>query len=98
MGVPVFTLYDSQYYFHAQNVTSSILKNSDLDYYVLTNKNQLFDKIQDLQTRDLSFWKNLKIDTRSRFLNGKVCDKALYMNNLTNMLQKLFNENKENAI
>lgn len=90
MGVPVFSLYDSQYYFHAQNVSCSILRNSDLDFYVVDTKEDLFEKIKVLSGRDSNFWKGLKGDVRIKFLGGRVCDKGLYIKNLQNLLTDLF--------
>ena len=94
MGVPVFSLYDSQYYFHAQNVSCSILKNSDLDYYVFNNDQELFDKLTELHQNDDTFWSNLKNETRDKFMNGKVCNKKEYMTNLQGLLQDLYNKHK----
>jgi len=90
MGVPVFSLYDSQYYFHAQNVSCSILRNSDLDFYVVDTKEDLFEKIKVLSGRDSNFWKGLKNDVRDKFLGGRVCDKNLYIKNLQKLLTDLF--------
>jgi len=90
MGVPVFSLYDSQYYFHAQNVSCSILRNSDLDFYVVDTKEDLFEKIKVLSGRDSNFWKGLKGDVRAKFLGGRVCDGELYIKNLQNLLTDLF--------
>ena len=90
MGVPVFSLYDSTYYFHAQNVSCSILRNSDLDFYVVDNEQDLFEKIKVLIGRGDNFWKGLKEDVRAKFLGGRVCDKDLYINNLQNLLTDLF--------
>lgn len=94
MGVPVFSLYDSQYYFHAQNVSCSILRNSDLDFYVVDTKEDLFEKIKVLSGRDSNFWKGLKGDVRVKFLGGRVCDKGLYIKNLQNLLTDLFTSYK----
>ena len=91
MGVPVFSLYDSTYYFHPQNVSCSILKNSDLDFYVVNSEEEMICKIKELKTKDI---KELKIDTRSKFLNGKVCDSKEYMKNIQTLLLDLYN--KEN--
>lgn len=95
MGVPVFSLYDSQYYFHAQNVSCSILRNSDLDFYVVDTKEDLFEKIKVLSGRDSNFWKGLKGDVRAKFLGGRVCDKDLYIKNLQNLLTDLFKKHRE---
>lgn len=94
MGVPVFSLYDSTYYFHAQNVSCSILKNSDLDFYVVENEEELISKLIMLNEKDTSFWKDLKIDTRSKFKNGKVCDQEEYIKNLKELLVELYSKNK----
>jgi protein O-GlcNAc transferase len=95
MGVPVFSLYDSTYYFHAQNVSCSILKNSDLDFYVVNDEKELIDKINLLHQKDDLFWENLKIDTRNKFINGKVCDEKEYLKNLKDLLVELYiNEKK----
>jgi protein O-GlcNAc transferase len=90
MGVPVFTLYDSTHYFHAQNVTASILHNSDLSYYVINSVNDLHTKLNELQQKDITFWKTLKSNTRKQFLNGYVCNKTEYMSHLQNLLVDLF--------
>ena len=94
MGVPVFSLYDSTYYFHAQNVSCSILKNSDLDYYVVNSENELIEKINLLHQKDNVFWENLKMDTRNKFKNGKVCDREEYLKNFKELLVDLYSKNK----
>uniref|UniRef100_A0A6C0E0D0 protein O-GlcNAc transferase n=1 Tax=viral metagenome TaxID=1070528 RepID=A0A6C0E0D0_9ZZZZ len=92
-GVPVFTLYDAEYYFHPQNVTSSILLNThnDLKFFVCKTIDEICDKIGLLLSKDAGYWKNLKSDVRNKFLNGKVCDKDLYMRNINNLLEQLYN-------
>ena len=94
MGVPVFTVYDEQYYFHPQNVTASILRNSgeELSRYVLSNKDEIYDKIDELTKKDEIFWKGMKTRTRKEFLNGKVCNKELYMENLQRVLTDIHSE------
>lgn len=89
MGVPVFTLYDEKNYFHAQNVTSSILYNSNLEFYVVRSFEELYSKINTLLDFDNSFWEDLKTNTRNKFINGVVCDKKLYIKNIEDLLLKL---------
>lgn len=89
MGVPVFSMYDSTYYFHAQNVSCSILKNSNLDYYVVDSEDELLNKIQEVHNSDRT---SLKSETRNKFLNGKVCDKQAYMSNLQALLDDLYRQ------
>lgn len=92
MGVPVFTLYDNQYYFHAQNVTASILKNSELEYYIANSENELYNKITEISNKSNDFWTNLKIITRHKFLSGKVCNKDEYMYNFSKLLIELYDK------
>lgn len=98
MGVPVFAFYDTKYFFHPQNVTVSLLKNSDLDYYVINHDENasetLISKIKELLNKDKSFWESLKETTRKQFLGGKVCNKDLYMKNISNLLVNLFEKHK----
>lgn len=89
MGVPVFTLYDSKFYFHPQNVTASILYNSDLDFYVVHSFDELYTKIENLLGNDNQFWKDLKPYTRNKFINGKAYNKKLYIKNMERLLLDL---------
>ena len=93
MGVPVYSYYDDINYYHPQNVTTSILKNSNLDKYVYTNINDdgnscsIFKKIDDLLNGDTTLiWKNFKSNTRNSFINGKVCNQLEYMENFEKTL------------
>jgi predicted O-linked N-acetylglucosamine transferase (SPINDLY family) len=90
MGVPVFSLYDDKYHFHPQNVTCSILKNSHMDFYICNNNDDLYNKITKLHKHSTEFWINLKNQTRLLFLNGNVCNKDIYINNLMDLLQNLY--------
>lgn len=94
MGVPVFSLYDSKLYVHAQNVTCSLLKNSDLDFYVCDTVDEIIKKIKILEQKPLEFWKTNKQIVRDKFLNGKVCDKDFYLKNLQQLFTDLYNERK----
>jgi predicted O-linked N-acetylglucosamine transferase (SPINDLY family) len=98
MGVPVFTVYDSEYYFHAQNVTASLLKNShvDLEEYIVSNKQDIHDKIKVLMEKDDNFWQNLKSDTRQKFLSGNICNKKRYITEIQKLFTDLFLEKKNN--
>ncbi len=95
MGVPVFAFYDTEYYFHPQNVTVSLLKNShkELEHYVIdgdsSSSETLISKIKQLMERDESFWDTLKHTTRQQFLSGKVCDKQTYMHSINSLMESL---------
>jgi protein O-GlcNAc transferase len=88
-GVPVFTLRDNLHSFHPQNVTSSILTNSNLSQYVCNSIEEVVNKVGELQDKPDAFWKNLKSETRSQFLRGKVCDKKGYMQNIQTLFKSL---------
>jgi predicted O-linked N-acetylglucosamine transferase (SPINDLY family) len=90
MGVPVYALYDNEYYFHAQNVTASILKNSDMEEYICYTKEEIVDKINDLFNRGEEYWSGLKGNTRSKFLGGRVCDKKGYMKDLEQLFENFY--------
>lgn len=90
MGVPVYTLYDDKYYFHAQNVTASILKNSELDEYICYTKDEMVEKINGLFKKGDDYWVGLKEGVRDKFLCGKVCNKEEYMRNLEELLENLY--------
>ena len=92
MGTPVFSIYDSEYYFHPQNVTCSILKNSDMDNYICQNTDEILVKIKELESNPIEFWKELKENTRHQFLNGNVCNQKEYMKDLENLFVDLFNK------
>ena len=90
MGVPVFTKYDSDRFMHAQNISSSILKNSNLDKYICNGDDDLIKKINECYTQTTD-WTKLKHDTRESFLRGKVCDIPNYTKNMQELLVDLFN-------
>ena len=102
MGVPVFTFYDTTNYFHAQNVTASILYNSDMEDYVITGGVDDLDrsvkKIMSYKNTNVDFWKTLKETTRNKFINGRVCDKQNYMTCLTDMLINLYHQKQNHQV
>jgi predicted O-linked N-acetylglucosamine transferase (SPINDLY family) len=98
MGVPVFSLYDSEFYFHAQNVTCSILKASDLEHYIFNNNQELFDKLKTINNETDDFWYNLKNNTKNKFLSGKVCNQKEYIKNIQNLFKQTFEKSRLNYI
>lgn len=85
MGVPVLTIYNPEN-FHVSNVTSSILKNSNLDFFVCSDEEDLIQKLD-----------NLHIDKnkiQNCFLNGIVCNKKLHLKNLEGILERLYHDIK----
>jgi protein O-GlcNAc transferase len=92
MGVPMFTLYDSTHYFHAQNVSSSILKNTheSLEFFILRDKSEIHRKIRELQEKPDEYWRNIKYDTHVKFIHGTVCNKKKYAKNLEDVFANLY--------
>lgn len=94
MGVPVLSWWDTTKWIHASNVTCSILKNSDLDFYVCHSTEEIIKKIKILENKPIEFWKTNKQNVRSKFLNGKVCNKDLYLKNIQELFTGLYNKHK----
>ena len=89
MGVPIFTIYDTTKCLHVTNVTTSLLKNSNLDEYICTDNNDVIFKIN-----NYIYNPNLKKEISTKFLEGKVCDKVLYTRSLEKLFTELFNKHK----
>ena len=94
MGVPVFSWYDTTNFFHASNVSVSLLKNSDLSFYVCDNTEEIIDKIKILYKKPIEFWKTNKEIVKNKFLNGFVCNKKEYLKNIEELFVQLFNKHK----
>lgn len=90
MGVPVLTLFKP--HLHSHNVTTSLLKNSDLEFYVCYSQDDFAKKIATLLSYDTNtFWKSLKKQTRDKFLTGKVCNQEHFIKNFEKTLLSLLN-------
>lgn len=98
MGVPVYSVYDKTYYFHPQNVSCSILKNSGLEEYIVEDTEMLFRGISNFvqHSNDQQFWRDLKTSVRKRFTEGLVCNQEEYMKNFQNLVTRLYTERVEN--
>ena len=84
MGVPVLTLRDDTTYFHAQNVTSSILHYSGLGGYIMGSEGEFREKIQEMLLQwSVDDWKRLKVETRAKFVGGNVCDQLDFLAKFT---------------
>lgn len=85
MGVPILTLYDSDRQYHSQNVTTSLMINSNLQEYVAYSKQEYIDKIgQFIQNSDKL--QNLKENVRNAFVNGPICDYTSFVDELETKL------------
>lgn len=85
MGTPVLTLFDSQNQYHSQNVTSSLMINSDLPEYVCLSEEEYIEKVGYFSTH-LEELKDLKKTVRNKFVNGHVCNYPEFVNELEDKL------------
>ena len=86
MGVPIITLYDDVRKYHVQNVTSSLLINSELGEYVTHSKEAYINKAKDLSKTLLKTKEYLKEHVRHSFIDGAVCDRDSFCNEFEDLL------------
>ena len=99
MGVPVFTIKKDNC--HAQNVTASILENTNtFKRFICDSKEDLVSKIKDLAhsryknpVTALSI-KNFKMYTRNEFFKGSVCDGNKHTLYLEKLFQKIYKQHQ----
>ena len=87
MGVPVFSIQDTKWYYHPQNVTSSILYHSDLKGYICSSQDELLNKLKNVNMRNIM---NTKYTVRQLFLKGLVCDKKKWVEDFEDILESTF--------
>ena len=94
MGTAMFSLRDEEHYFHAHNVSSSILRNThvDMEFFVLREKENIHAKLCDLQGRPDVFWENTVEDVRAKFLDSVMCDKARYAKNMGDAFKYIYKD------
>lgn len=88
MGVPVLTIYNSENS-HVSNVTTSILKNSNLSYCVCSDFDEVSRKIKEIQLINRT---NMRESTRQKFLSGNVCNKDFYSKTMESLFETLYNK------
>jgi len=79
------TLYDNVRHYHSQNVTSSLMKNSDLDEFVTYSQGEYIQKAVEL-SKDLESLGDLKKRVRDAFVNGHVCNYTEFVDDFENKL------------
>jgi predicted O-linked N-acetylglucosamine transferase (SPINDLY family) len=89
MGVPVLTLFDNKKQLHSQNVSSSLMINSDLPEYVTFSEDEYINKIRYYSTR-IDELKDLKKTVRDKFMNGHVCDYSGFVKEFEDMLSSTY--------
>uniref|UniRef100_A0A6C0DZ90 protein O-GlcNAc transferase n=1 Tax=viral metagenome TaxID=1070528 RepID=A0A6C0DZ90_9ZZZZ len=89
MGVPIITLFDNIRHYHSQNVTTSLLKNSNLDEYVAYTEDEYVQKAVHF-SKMISELKTLKKDVREKFVKGHVCNHKEFVIEFENKLINLY--------
>jgi protein O-GlcNAc transferase len=84
MGVPVLTLFDTERQYHCQNVTASLMINSELPEYVCLSEEEYINKVEYYQN-NLDKLINLKQYVRDKFVKN-VCDYTRFVNELEDKL------------
>lgn len=83
MGVPVLTLFDNVRYYHSQNVTTSLSKNSNLPEYVAYSQEEYIQKAVDLASSVANLG-DLKKHVRKSFIQGSVCNYTEFIDDFEN--------------
>jgi protein O-GlcNAc transferase len=91
MGVPVLTLFDNDRHYHSQNVTSSLMKNSNLSEYISQNVDEYISKAVAF-SKNLDLLANLKTDVRDKFTSGHVFKKEEFTHGFQSMLTQLYTQ------
>ncbi len=84
MGVPVITIKDKKTNYSPQNVSSSILYYSNLEKYSKENENEVMSELNNIYKNGVK-----KEDIRELFLNGNVCDKNDYIQQMDLLFKKI---------
>jgi predicted O-linked N-acetylglucosamine transferase (SPINDLY family) len=93
MGVPVLTLFDNIRHYHSQNVTSSLMKNSNLSDYVSYTQNEYIEKAVRF-ANSLDTLHSLKQDVRNNFVNGHVCNYKQFVDEFEDLLINVYKNHK----
>ena len=92
MGVPVLTLFDGERQYHPQNVTSSLMINSDLSEYVCLSEDDYINKVEYF-ANNLDKLVNLKQTVRDKFVKG-ICDYPKFVGELEDKLLLTYKNHK----
>ena len=89
MGCPILTLFDNIKHYHSQNVTSSLLINSDLKEYIAYSREEYIQKAIDF-ANNITDLHNLKEIVRYKFANGKVCNYSEFVADFEDTLLDIY--------
>lgn len=87
MGVPVLTLFDNVRHYHSQNVTSSLLKYSDMSEYITYSSLEYVARANEISE---TFESVTKQAVRDRFLGGSVCNSKEFVDSFENTLVDIY--------
>lgn len=93
MGVPVLTLYDNKRYYHTQNVTTSLMKNCNLNEYVTYTENEYVEKAVQF-SKKLNSLVNLKKTVRNNFVHSPICNYKQFTNEFEDKLINVYKNHK----
>jgi predicted O-linked N-acetylglucosamine transferase (SPINDLY family) len=93
MGVPVLTLFDNVRHYHSQNVTSSLMKNSNLPEYVSYSQDEYIKKAVDF-ANSIDSLSSLKQDVRSKFVHGHICNYTQFVDEFEDLLINVYKNHK----
>ena len=89
MGVPILTLFDNIRHYHSQNVTSSLLVNSNLSEYITFSQQEYIDKAI-YYANNIESLTLLKQRVRDKFVSGHVCNYTEFVNDFENTLINIY--------
>lgn len=87
-NIPVLTLFDSVRQYHIQNVTSSILRNSDLPEFITTTEDEYIEKAI-YWANHVSDLRKMRASVGAKFRNGHVCNVKEFVSEFETMLSSL---------
>ena len=93
MGVPIITLFDNIRHYHSQNVTTTLLKNSDLQDFVAYSEDEYVQKAVGYANK-ISELGDLNTTTREKFVKGNVCNYSQFINEFENKMISIYKNHK----
>jgi tetratricopeptide (TPR) repeat protein len=93
MGVPLITLFDNVRHYHSQNVTTTLLKNSNLDEFVAYSQEEYIQKAVDF-ANNIHLLKDLKQRVRSNFVNGPICNYTEFVDEFEDKIIETYKNHK----
>ena len=93
MGVPIITLYDNVRYYHAQNVTSSLMTNINMKEYIVYTEEEYIEKAV-YYSKNISELFSLKQTVRNNFVHSPICNYTEFTNEFEDKLINIYKNHK----